>query len=85
FRNIGFSSHLLQNITIHEINQSWIKNINRGGKKLRVWQNAVSLYIALAKCFRIDYGFKRNMVTGLSLCNPGSPCFQRDDKRSIVP
>jgi hypothetical protein len=36
----------LENTTIHGINNAMDrKNINRGFKKLRVWQDAVSLYV----------------------------------------
>jgi hypothetical protein len=52
--NIGFLFHL---IAIEKHHDSWDKqimdrkNINRGFKKLRVWQDAVSLYILAYKVF----------------------------------
>ena len=42
----------LKNTTIHGINNAMDrKNINRGFKKLRVWQDAVSLYVMACKIF----------------------------------
>jgi hypothetical protein len=48
----------LKNITIHEISQSWNEKISIEGlislrliKKLRVWQDAISLYILSCKIF----------------------------------
>ena len=41
---------LLRNITMHEISQIMDrKNVKRGFKQLRVWQDAVSLYILACK------------------------------------
>ena len=42
----------LKNTTIHGINNAMDrKNINRGFKKLRVWQDAVALYVLACKIF----------------------------------
>ena len=42
----------LKNTTIHGINNAMDrKNINRGFKKLRLWQDAVSLYVMACKIF----------------------------------
>ena len=41
------------------------KNINRGFKKLRVWQDAVSLYVLACKIFA-DFPFELKKVAGNS-------------------
>jgi len=42
------------------------KNINRGFKKLRVWQDAISLYILACKIFT-DFPFERKKVAANSI------------------
>jgi four helix bundle protein len=42
------------------------KNINRGFKKLRVWQDAVSLYVLACKIFA-DFPFELKKVAGNSI------------------
>ena len=42
------------------------KNINRGFKKLRVWQDAVSLYILACKVFT-EYPFELKKVAAQSI------------------
>jgi len=43
---------ILKNSAIHGINSAMDrKNINRGFKKLRVWQDAVSLYVLACNIF----------------------------------
>ena len=51
----------LKNTTIHGINNAMDrKNINRGFKKLRVWQDAVSLYVMACKIFgNFPFEFKK--------------------------
>jgi len=42
------------------------KNINRGFKKLRVWQDAVSVYVLACKIFA-DFPFELKKVAGNSI------------------
>ena len=64
---MGFQSTSLKNITIHEINKIMDrKNINRGFKELRVWQDAVSLYVLACKVF-FDFPFELKKVAANSI------------------
>jgi hypothetical protein len=51
-------SIILKNNTIHGISNAMDrKNVNRGFKKLRVWQDAVSLYVLACNIF-VDFPFE---------------------------
>lgn len=57
----------LKNTTIHGINNAMDrKNINRGFKKLRVWQDAVSLYVMACKIFG-NFPFELKKVAANSI------------------
>ena len=59
----------LKNNTVHEINRPWTLdrvNINRGFKKLIVWQDAVSLYVLACKIFA-NFPFELKKVAGNSI------------------
>ena len=59
FHSTSFS---LKDIMIHDINKSWIEKTLIGGfKKLRVWQDTVSLYILACKVFT-DFPFELKKV-----------------------
>jgi len=51
--NMGFFFIALKNIVIHEKKKLIMdrKNINRGFKKLRIWQDAIALYVLTYKTF----------------------------------
>jgi len=64
---LGFHSTSLNNITLYEINTIMErKNINRGFKELRVWQDAVSLYVLACKIFS-DFPFELKKVAANSI------------------
>jgi len=54
------------------------KNINRGFKKLRVWQDAVSLYIAACKIFT-GFPFELKKVAANSIDASHIPIFQHSN------
>jgi four helix bundle protein len=57
----------LKNTTIHGINNAMDrKNINRGFKKLRVWQDAVSLYVMACNIFG-NFPFELKKVAANSI------------------
>ena len=65
--NIGFIFHLVEKC--HDLCNRQImerKNINRGFKKLRVWQDAVSLYILACKVFA-NFPFELKKVAANSI------------------
>jgi len=52
---------------IYEINELWIERTSIGGfKKLRVWQDVVSLYIKASKIFT-DFPFELKKVAANSI------------------
>jgi four helix bundle protein len=60
-------SIILKNNTIHGINNAMDrKNVNRGFKKLRVWQDAVSLYVLACNIFA-DFPFELKKVAANSI------------------
>jgi four helix bundle protein len=64
---LGFHSTSLKNTTIYEIKKIMErKNINRGFKELRVWQDAVSLYVLACKVFS-DFPFELKKVAANSI------------------
>jgi len=64
---LGLHSTSLKNITIHDIKKVMDrKNINIGFKELRVWQDAVSLYILACKVFS-DFPFELKKVAANSV------------------
>ena len=57
----------LKNTTIHGINNAMDrKNINRGFKKLRVWQDAVAQYVMACKIFG-NFPFELKKVAATSI------------------
>jgi hypothetical protein len=60
-------SIILKNNTIHGISNAMDrKNVNRGFKKLRVWQDAVSLYVLACNIF-VDFPFELKKVAANSI------------------
>jgi four helix bundle protein len=57
----------LKNNTVHGINKPWIeKTSTEDLKKLRVWQDAVSLYVLACKIF-VNFPFELKKVAGNSI------------------
>ncbi len=59
------------------------KNINRGFKKLRVWQDAVSLYVLACKIFA-DFPFELKKVAGNSPAAAGLHTASRETFQEVM-